>query len=124
MAKFRGFSTQGRVSAPYTLEDADIVKQDLLNEIFTRKGERVMRPNYGSIVWDLLMDPNTPELRDRIDTDMRRIVDRDPRVEILALDIYVLDHTIRVEMRLSFQDLDNEDILYLNFDRNITEGTN
>lgn len=124
MATFRGFSTQDRVNAPYTLEDADIVKQDLLNEIFTRKGERVMRPNFGSIIWDLLMDPNTPELREQIDADMRRIVDRDPRVEIIDLDIFVLDHTIRVEMRLSFQELDNEDILYLNFDRNITEGTN
>jgi phage baseplate assembly protein W len=124
MAQFRGFSTQDRVNAPYTLEDADIVKQDLLNEIFTRKGERVMRPNYGSIIWDMLMDPNTPDLRNTITQDMQRIVDRDPRVEIIDIQVLVLDHTIRVEMRLSFQDLDNEDILYLNFDRNITEGNN
>jgi len=50
---FKGFSTVNKVKAPYTLTDMALVKQDLLNEFNTRKGERVMRPNFGSIIWDL-----------------------------------------------------------------------
>ena len=47
---FRGFSTVDTVKAPFSLSDMELVKRDLLNEFNTRKGERVMRPNFGCIV--------------------------------------------------------------------------
>ena len=61
MALFKGMSTVDRSGPPYSIVDAELVKRDLLNELYTKKGERVMRPNFGCIVWDLLMNPNTPE---------------------------------------------------------------
>ena len=57
MAKIKGLSTVDKVRAPYTLVDSALVKRDLLNTFYTKKGERLMRPNYGSIIWDLLMNP-------------------------------------------------------------------
>ena len=57
MAIFKGFSTIDKVRAPYTLTDIDLVKRDLLNHFYTKKGERLMKPNFGSIIWDLLMEP-------------------------------------------------------------------
>ena len=54
---FRGFSTVDNIRAPYSLYDDDLVKRDLLNEFQTRKGERLMRPDFGSIIHDLLMEP-------------------------------------------------------------------
>ena len=44
MAKFLGLNTVDRVRAPFTLVDSDLVKRDLMNEFYTKKGERVMRP--------------------------------------------------------------------------------
>ena len=70
---FKGFSTVNKVKAPYTLTDMALVKQDLLNEFNTRKGERVMRPNFGSIIWDLLMNPDDSFTTDEIKLDIERI---------------------------------------------------
>ena len=52
---YKGFSTVNKIRAPYTLTDAELVKTDLLNELNTRQGERVMRPTFGTRIFDILM---------------------------------------------------------------------
>jgi phage baseplate assembly protein W len=122
MATFKGFSTVDTVRAPFVVTDAELVKRDLLNTFYTKKGERVMRPNYGSIIWDLLMDPEDTTTNSEIVDDVKRIVDADPRVEYLDTTIYTLDHTIRIEVELSFLPFNNKDILYIEYIREISEG--
>ena len=119
VAKFRGFNTVDRIRAPYTLEGADLVKRDLLNTFYTKKGERVMRPEYGSIIWDLLMNPDDTATEKEIRDDVIRIVDADPRVEHLYTTVIYMDHTIRIEINLKSVLLNNEDILYLEYNREI-----
>ena len=75
MARLLGFSTVGKVKAPYSLVDSDVVVRDLLNEFYTKKGERLMRPNFGSVIWDLLMNPNTRDLENAVQKDIERIID-------------------------------------------------
>jgi phage baseplate assembly protein W len=48
----------------YTTKDQAL--SNLRNLMLTRKGERVMQPEFGWIGWDLLFDNNTPELQDKI----------------------------------------------------------
>ena len=122
MATFKGFSTVNKVRAPFVVTDAELVKRDLLNTFYTKKGERVMRPNYGSIIWDLLMDPEDTTTNSEIIEDVKRIVDADPRVEYVDTTIYTLDHTIRIEVELSFLPFNNKDILYIEYIREISEG--
>jgi len=119
VAKFRGFNTIDRIRAPYTLEGADLVKRDLLNTFYTKKGERVMRPEYGSIIWDLLMNPDDTATEKEIREDVIRIIDADPRVEHLYTTIIYMDHTIRIEINLKYLILNSEDILYLEYVREI-----
>ena len=82
MAKFKGFSTIDRSRPPFTITDSDLVKRDLLNEFYTRKGERVMRPDFGCVIWDLLMDPMIPSTEEIMKEDIVRIVSRDPPCEV------------------------------------------
>lgn len=124
MIRFKGFSTVNRIRAPFTLTDSDLIKRDLLNEFYTKKGERVMRPNFGSIIWDILMDPFSPDLENKIREDVLAILGKDPRVRHVNTTILTLDHTIRVEIVLNFVATGNEDTLYLAYTREITEGTN
>jgi phage baseplate assembly protein W len=119
VAKFRGFSTIDRIRAPYTLEGQDLVKRDLLNTFYTKKGERVMRPEYGSIIWDLLMNPDDTATEREMRDDVIRIIDADPRVEHLSTTIIQMDHTIRLEINLRYVLLNNEDILYLEYVKEI-----
>lgn len=124
MAKFKGFSTIDRTKPPFTLTDNELVKRDLMNEFYTRKGERVMRPEFGCVIWDLLMDPLTPVAQEIIREDVTRIIGRDPRVELVNLDLFELDHTIRAEVTLNYVQVNSTEVLYLSYDRRNSEGNN
>lgn len=87
MRRFKGFSTVGKQFGNTKLYDVDLVKRDLLNELYTRKGERLMSPGYGSIIWDLLFDPLYDETAQRIKDDCMRIVSKDPRLELLDITV-------------------------------------
>lgn len=122
MAIFNGFSTIGRVRPPYSITGSELVKRDLLNEFHTRRGERVMRPEFGSIIWDLIMEPTGPDLESKIESDVKKILNREPRASLLNTRIYILDHTIRIEIDLNYVQLNSSDTLYLEYKRKITEG--
>lgn len=62
------------------LKDSDLVKQDLLNYIFTRRGERVMMPRFGSRIPDLLFEPLDEQTLAIIEEDVVEIVNYDPRI--------------------------------------------
>ena len=51
---YKGFSTVDDTTTNVKLYDYELIKQDILNQFNTRKGERLMNPNFGSIVWDLI----------------------------------------------------------------------
>jgi phage baseplate assembly protein W len=119
VAKFRGFNTVDKIRAPYTLDGRDLVKRDLLNTFYTKKGERVMRPEYGSIIWDLLMNPDDTATEKEIRDDVLRVIDGDPRVDHLNTTIIYMDHTIRLEIDLKYVLLNDSDILYLEYSKEI-----
>lgn len=102
MRTFKGFSTVDKTHGNYKLYDIELVKRDLLNEFYTRKGERLMAPEFGSIVWTLLFDPMTENTSNLIKQDSERIVRRDPRVELLRTDVQESDHTIVVAMQIRY----------------------
>lgn len=112
---FKGFSTVDKVRAPYTLTDADLVKRDLLNHFYTRIGERIMRPTFGSVIWDYLMEPEDPETQEIIKEDILRIVKSDPRVEFVSTKLLVLDHTIQAEVQIKYKLLNSSDTLFLEY---------
>ena len=122
MATFKGFSTLDRVKAPFTLTDHELIKRDLLNEFYTKKGERLMRPNFGSIIWDLLMDPNDDKLVSAVTEDIKRIVDKDTRVEHVNTTVYLSDHAISADVELRYLPFNNVESLYLIFEKQINEG--
>ena len=124
MARLLGFSTVEKVKAPYSLVDSDVVVRDLLNEFYTKKGERLMRPNFGSVIWDLLMNPNTRDLENAVQKDIERIIDKDPRAELLDLRIAVLEHGIKASVKIQTVPYGEENTLYLEYKDDIIEGSN
>ena len=105
---YKGFSTIGKVRAPYTLIDGDLIKVDLLNELKARKGERVMRPNFGTTIYDILMNP----------IDQYVIEEVKEEDEIFTQSQY---HLIRVQVQLRFLPTLAEDRLFLEYARTDVE---
>lgn len=102
MRKFKGFSTINQTWGNFKLYDIELAKRDLLNEFYTRKGERLMSPAFGSIVWDLLFDPMTPETVQLITEDCQRIITKDPRLELRDVYVQEEDHSITVTILLNY----------------------
>lgn len=117
-----GFSTTDLVEPPYRLVDIELVKQDLRNALNTRKGERVMRPTYGTRIFDLLMEPFDETTRNAIVQDVMDVVSMDPRVVLTNVQVIEMEHILRVEMELRFRPQDTVDQLYLEYDRRNLEA--
>jgi len=79
----------------------------------------LMRPEYGSVIWDVLMNPDDTVTEKEIREDVLRIIDGDPRVDHLRTTIIYMDHTIRLEIDLKYVLLNDSDILYLEYTKDI-----
>lgn len=118
---YKGFSTVGKVRAPYTLIDGELIKQDLMNELKARKGERVMRPNFGTTLYDILMNPLDEFVIEEVKEEVQRVIEKDPRVQIDEIFTQTLDHLIRVQVQLKFLPTLDEDRLFLEYARTDVE---
>ena len=117
---FSGFATN--ISSKQ-LFDNELVKQDLLNHINTRKGERVMDPEYGSIIWDLLFELQTEFITNEIQRDLTRIIESEPRVTLDFLEIVVVENGYLGNIILTYNELDITEEFTINFNRRISDTT-
>lgn len=85
------------------LYDIALIDRDLLNAFYTRRGERVMRPDWGCRIWEWLMDPLTPLLHDQIIAEVVRICQLDSRTSVLDTKVYEYQNGLRIEMTLNYQ---------------------
>jgi len=79
MATFIGYSTVDRKFGNFTLKDVELAKRDLLNHFYTRKGERLGEPEFGSIIQDLVFEPLDDRTVNAVEDDVRDVVANDPR---------------------------------------------
>jgi len=88
MAKglYRGYSSfEYQKNKTFALADVELVKLDLLNHIFTRRGERVMMPTFGTRIPDLPFEPLDEITLGILQEDLNTVFRFDPRVELLSL---------------------------------------
>jgi phage baseplate assembly protein W len=116
---YRGFSTVDENSTNIKLYDFELIKQDILNQFNVRKGERVMNPAFGSIIWDLIYEPLTPNVKQQISSDIDRILNSDPRVIPTLVNIVEQDYGFLIEITLTYQGTDVSDSMILSFDKRV-----
>ena len=105
--RYKGFSSN-ETKNNFKLYDIELVKRDLMNHFYIRKGEKLENPNFGTIIWDMLFENFTSEVRRLITEDVEQIINYDPRVKVNALTIDTTDQGIRIQA----------DIVYLPFNVN------
>ena len=85
---YRGFSSyEYQQSKKFTLRDVELVKLDLLNHIFTRKGERLMMPQFGTRIPDMAFEPLDELSLMIIEEDLNTVIAFDPRVSLVSMNI-------------------------------------
>lgn len=112
---YKGFSTVGR-DRKFRLTDFELIKQDLMNHFYIRKGEKLMKPNFGTIIWNVIHEPFTEELKTVIAADIKSIASYDPRVSIDNVIITEYDQGIQVELQLRYVPTNQINAMKLRFD--------
>lgn len=113
---YKGFSSD-RSSTNYKLYDIDLVKADLMNHFYIRKGEKLENPNFGTIIWDMLFEPFTPEVKNLIAQDVEDIINYDPRIRVEQIYVDTTDIGIQIVAELVYLPFNIADSMTLNFDK-------
>jgi phage baseplate assembly protein W len=112
---YKGFSSKEK---KYKLYDIDLVKQDIVNHFYIRKGEKLMNPNFGTIIWDILFEPFTDEVKKLISDDVEQIINYDPRIAINSVTIDSTDMGIRIEADITYLPFNINERMTFEFDKN------
>jgi phage baseplate assembly protein W len=112
---YKGFSTHNRYKK-FRVTDLDLVKQNIFNHFNIRKGEKLMQPNFGSMIWNMLFEPLTEETRQMIVNDVKTVVSYDPRVRVQNVAVTQFDYGIQLLVELSYLTSNQVDTLVLDFD--------
>ena len=97
---YKGYSTVANSQIDTALHDMELIKQDLLNHFQTRIGERVGRPEWGSIIHDLLFDLGDDRTEALVVQDAERIIADDPRVDALQINATVSLDTYEITLQI------------------------
>lgn len=118
ITRYKGFSTIDQYKK-FRLTDLELIKRDLLNHFSIRKGEKLMNPNFGSLIWNILFEPLTADVKALIVEDIQRVVSYDPRVRIDNVLVDQFDYGLQVQLELTFLPDNLSDIVSLQFNRDL-----
>lgn len=117
---YRGFSTLFHKENPdkgFMTSNMETVKRDLLNHIWTIRGERVMLPNFGTSIPMLPFEPLDENTIKVVENDLREVFTYDPRVELIELVVTALpdNNAIYAVADLRYVELNVTETLKLEF---------
>jgi phage baseplate assembly protein W len=114
--RYKGFSSR-EFKRNYKLYDFELVKQDIINHFYIRKGEKLENPNFGTIIWDVLFENFTEDVKIAIARNVEEIINYDQRVKVNSVSVDTTEQGMRIEAELVYLPLDMTDVLVLNFDK-------
>ena len=114
---FKGFSSRAD-KRNFKLYDFEVAKQDLINRLSIRKGERVENPEFGTIIYDAIFEPFTEALKDAIIDDVTENLNADPRIATEEILVTEADKGIAIQATITYVPLNITEKLRFNFDEN------
>ena len=114
---YRGFNSKNK-SNGFKLYDIDLVKQDIINHFYIRKGEKLENPSFGTIIWDMIFEQFTEEVKNMIAKDVEAIINYDPRVVVQNVSVDSTEQGMRIEAEVVYVPFNVSENMTFNFDRN------
>ena len=113
---FYGYSTVETSSKNQQFADIELIKRDLLNHFYTRKGERVMMPTYGCRIWDIFFDQFDEFTKESVVEECTAIINADSRVKLQNIIVSQLDQGLVIQMDLFYVPFNVVDTFSIQFD--------
>ena len=98
---FKGFSSRAD-RQNFKVYDFECAKQDLINRLSVRKGERVENPEFGTIIYDAIFEPFTEQLKDAILQDVTANLNADPRIATEEILVSEADKGIAIQATIKY----------------------
>ena len=114
---YKGFSSVNINTENHVLYDFELIKQDLINHFYIRQGERLMNPTFGTIIWDLLYEPLTEQVKQLILQNVNEIINYDPRITAENVIVTQYESGIQIQCSLTFVPYNLTHTLQLQFDQ-------
>jgi phage baseplate assembly protein W len=114
---YKGFSSVSADTENFSLYDFQLIQQDLLNHFHVRQGERLMNPTFGTIIWDLLFEPLTEDLKNIITDNVNQIINYDPRISASQVIVTQYESGIQIECILTYLPYNISQTMKVQFDQ-------
>jgi phage baseplate assembly protein W len=114
---FKGFNSRAD-KQNFKMYDFEVAKQDLINRLSIRKGERVENPEFGTIIYDVMFEPFTEALKQAVVDDVTANLNADPRISTSEILVTEADHGIAIQATITYVPLNITEKLRFNFDEN------
>jgi len=108
-------TTTGR---KFRLTDKELVIKDFVNAMNIPQGSKPGNPSYGTTIWQYIFEPNDGTTAAKIEEEMIRLANLDPRLTLSQVNVFALDTGIVVEMQVSVNPFDDVELLQVLFDQN------
>jgi len=99
----------------YRLVDEALVIRDFVNALNIQQGQKVGNPGYGSTIWSYVFEPNDAQTQFKIENEIRRIANSDPRLIVNTVKSYTQDNGILLEVEIAIAPFNNAEILNVFF---------
>lgn len=115
---YRGISTVNPDRGNFNLYDLELIKQDLINHFHIRQGEKLENPTFGTIIWDVIFEQLTDDLKTAVAENVTSIVNYDPRVVVNRVTVDSYENGIQIELDLTYLPYNISESLQFRFDQN------
>jgi phage baseplate assembly protein W len=116
---YKGFTTVDETSLTNKIYDFALIQQDIMNMFQTKKGERVMNPEFGTVIWSLIYEPFTADVKQLISDDVTYILNYDPRVTPTQIQITEAEYGLVIEATLYYKTQDVSQQMNLAFNKEL-----
>ena len=99
----------------YRLVDEALVVRDFINALNIQQGQKVGNPGYGSTIWSFVFEPNDAQTQFKIETEIRRIANSDPRLIVNTVKSYTQENGILLEVEIAIAPFNTAEILSVFF---------
>jgi phage baseplate assembly protein W len=113
----KGFNTIDNNTRNFSVSDLECIKRDVLNHMKIRKGEKLMNPEFGTIIEDALYEPLTPRLKETMVNDINAVFDYDTRIRAEKIDIEEYENGLRINVTAVYTPYNVTEQLEFRFNR-------
>lgn len=99
---FFGYSTLDTTTKKQEFSDIALIKRDLINNFYTRPGERLMLPTYGCGIWKLLFDQFDAMTQDAIVDYAKQVIANDSRLQLNNINLIQIDNGLLIQMEVLY----------------------